>query len=274
VFQSFLELLDHSSIALLSVILAAGMAAAFVAAYLIRARQAGRSGTDQQEGYIISAVLGLLALLMGFTFSLATNRFEARRELVIEQSNAIGTAFLRAQLLEEPHRTRLSDLLIGYTDNLIALANAKPRMAPARLAADDRFLTELWAATAAAFDAIRQTPFTFALLNSINSVIDFDASRREARQIHVPTEVFAFLLVYLIVTSGLLGHLLSGWHCRIAASILLVFLAVAFVLVVDIDRPTGGGIRESQLPMEQLLRTMKGQSRAVFDHWRTGIKTH
>ena len=78
-----------------------------------------------QESYVVSAVLGLLALLLAFTFSLATDRFEARRVLVLEESNAIGTAFLRTQLLGEPHRARLSQLLIEYTDNRIVLAKAE-----------------------------------------------------------------------------------------------------------------------------------------------------
>ncbi|HPU16762.1 MAG TPA: hypothetical protein PK808_11795, partial [Polymorphobacter sp.] len=69
------------------------------------------TGIDGQEGYITSAVLGLLALLMGFTFALAVDRFETRRVLVIAEANAIGSAYLRAQLLPEPHRTRVSGLL-------------------------------------------------------------------------------------------------------------------------------------------------------------------
>ena len=102
-----------------------------------------------QEGYVVSAVLGLLAFLLGFAFSLATDRFETRRHLVLEESNAIGTAFLRAQLLGEPHRARLSDLLVRYTENKIALARAQPDQQPPLLAIDDKLITEIWAATAA-----------------------------------------------------------------------------------------------------------------------------
>ena len=77
-------------------------------------RRRGRMKTRDSgsEGYVVSATLGLLALLLGFTFSLAIQRFETRRELVLADANAIGTAYLRVQLLDEPHRSRLSGLLI------------------------------------------------------------------------------------------------------------------------------------------------------------------
>src|SRR5215469_14965767 len=82
-------------------------------------RRATRRGRVRQntafDGFIVSAVLGLLALLLGFTFSLAIQRFEERRQLVMQEANAIGTAYLRAQLLDSPHRERLSRLIVDYT---------------------------------------------------------------------------------------------------------------------------------------------------------------
>src|SRR5215469_2478248 len=82
--------------------------------------------SEGQEGYIVSGVLGLLALIMGFTLAMSVERFEARRQVVLEEANAIGTAYLRSQLLGEPHRTRLSRLLVEYTDNRLVLATADP----------------------------------------------------------------------------------------------------------------------------------------------------
>lgn len=109
------------------------LVALFVAACLGRALrpQASKDGSskdDNGEGYSVSAILGLLALLTGFTFSLTIERFETRRQLVLEHANAIGTAYLRIQLLPDPHRARLSGLINEYTGNIIALANA-PRAA-------------------------------------------------------------------------------------------------------------------------------------------------
>jgi hypothetical protein len=198
-----------------------------------------------------------------------TERFEARRLLVMEETNAIGTAYLRAQLLDEPHRARLSQLLIVYTENKIALAKAKPRTGWALLAVDDRLLTDIWAATAAAFDSIKHLDFSSAFVGSINRMIDLDATRRAARQTQVPTVVFAVLLIYMVVTAGVLGYVLSASRGRYAAGLLLLLLTMSLMLIIDIDRPTTGGINESQRPMEQLLKSLKSQPVTAYDRWRT-----
>ena len=88
---------------------------------------------DGQEGYVVSAVLGLLALMLGFTLAMAVDRYETRRALVLEEANAIGTTYLRAQLFGEPHRARLSKLLVEYNDNRLALALARRNDVPTLL---------------------------------------------------------------------------------------------------------------------------------------------
>jgi hypothetical protein len=266
-----LNWLDGAPIGLLGVLVLTGMFSAAAGGAFLRGhhkRKGKFQQADSQEGYVVSAMLGLLALLMGFTFALAVERFETRRVLVLEDSNAIGTAYLRAQLLDEPHRGRLTGLLTAYTDNLIVLAHAKRGENRELLAKDDRLLTDLWSATAAAFDSIRGLDFSSAFVTSMNTVIDLDAARRAARQAHVPTPVFAALLIYLLVTAALLGYVLLAWRTRIAGAITLALLTLSFVLVIDIDRPTSGTIRETQGPMEQLQKSLRSQPPQAFDHWR------
>src|SRR6185437_8354890 len=164
------------------------------------------SKDDHGEGYSVSAILGLLALLTGFTFSLAIQRVEERRALVLEHANAIGTAYLRVQLLPEPHHARLSGLIVAYTDNAIALAKASPRETGALVTQDNDILTQLWEATAAGYDSVKTLPFSGPFISSINSVIEDDGARRAARSAHVPIEVFAVLLIYLVGTAGVLGY--------------------------------------------------------------------
>lgn len=226
-----------------------------------------RSGEGGLEGYVVSAVLGLLALLMGFTFSLAVDRFDARRVLVLEEANAIGTAYLRAQLLEEPHRTRISQLLVNYTDNRIALGVASPDQTPPLLLENDRMLTDLWAATASAFVTIKGFDFSSEFIDSVNAVIDLDTARKTARAARVPTEVFFVLFVYLIVTGGVLGYVFVGNRGRGAAIFMLLLLTLSLLLILDIDRPNKGGIRENQGAMEQLRASFKNQPPQVFDRY-------
>ena len=227
-----------------------------------------RSDKDGGESYSVSAILGLLALLTGFTFSLAINRFETRRELVLEHANAIGTAYLRVQLLPEPHRTRLSGLIMEYTDNTVALASAPPDKTAPLLAKDDDILTRLWAATAAGYDRVQDKPFSAVLVSAINSLIDSDGARRAARVAHIPTEVIVVLLIYLICAATILGYLLKSHPGRIAGIFLILLFTLSLLLVLDIDRPTTGTIRESQRPMQDLRTSLKNQPPAVFDRWR------
>src|SRR5436190_203648 len=113
-------------------------------------RRAASEGEDAQEGYIVSGALGLLALLLGFTFAMAVDRYDNRRSLVLEEANAIGTTYLRAQLLDEPFRSRLSRLLEGYTASRIRLATADSREQRAPLMArSDDYQQPMWTETVA-----------------------------------------------------------------------------------------------------------------------------
>lgn len=225
---------------------------------------------DKSDGYIVSSTLGLLALLMGFTFSLAVDRFEARRVLVLEESNAIGTAYLRTQMLEPVDRARISKMLVDYTDNRIALAEAPIDQAPSLLARNDQMLTELWAATLAAWPSIKGLDFSSAYLDSMNNMIDLDAARKAARLARVPSAVFFVLFVYVITSAGVLGYAgANKKEGRGATAFMFILLTISLLLTLDIDRPRGGRITESQAPMERLRASLKAQPPEVFDRLST-----
>ena len=251
-------------------LLSAGLAAGLVIRHL-HDRDPRRTGKDDdgQEGYVVSAVLGLLALLLGFTFALAVDRFETRRALVLQEANAIGTAYLRTQLLPQPHRERISALLIDYTENRVALGKSSAAENSQMLARNNRIVTDLWAATAAGFQSIKGLDFSSAYIDSMNTLIDLDTSRKAARTVRVPTEVFVVLVIYLAVTAGVLGYVFAGPRGRAAAVFMLGLLWMSMLLIVDIDRPTRGGIRESQLPMQWTLQTLKTTPPATYDRWLT-----
>jgi hypothetical protein len=249
-----------------------GMCAVAYAAYVIRRRrERGReAGEDSQEGYVVSGVVGLLALLTGFTFSLAVDRFETRRHLVLEEANAIGTTYLRAQLIVDPHRSRLSDLLVRYTDNKIHLGKATRRDAEskAQLARNDALITDLWTETAASWDSIKGYDFSSSFLDSMNNLIDLDAARKASRAARVPTEVYIVLFIYLTVTAGVMGYVMRGPRGRATAAFLLGLTTLSVLLILDVDRPMSGRIIESQRPMEELQKFLAGNPPAVFDRWK------
>lgn len=224
---------------------------------------------EGKEGYVVSSVLGLLALLMGFSFALAVDRFEDRRAMVLAEANAIGTTYLRAQLLDEPHRSRISRLLVAYTDNRIAIASADTATARTMLAANDQLVTDLWTATVAAFPTMKSYDMSSAFLETMNAVIDLDAARKAGRAVHLPTEVLMVLLAYLLVSAGILGYVLVGKGGRVIAGFLLALFLMSLLLIIDIDQPTTGGIIESQEAMVKLRASLASQPPAVFDRFNT-----
>lgn len=229
----------------------------------------GETGGEGQEAYIVSAVLGLLALLMGFTFSLAVDRYETRRALVLEEANAIGTAWLRAQLLEAPHRDRIGSILVQYADNRLALSQATTfEVGEPLLEANDRMVVDLWAATDAAFPTIQGLDFSSTFLDSINHVIDLDAARKAARTVRVPPAVFLVLILYMAVSAGVMGYVLVGPRSRVSGLFLLTLMTLALALVIDIDRPVRGGVQENEGPMQDLVAFLHETRPATFDRWR------
>jgi hypothetical protein len=277
--QGFETWLSRSNLLVLGLGLFVAMCAAAVAGGFLR-RRSGKARNAEKvaeteeeggEGYVVSAVLGLLALLIGFTFSLAVDRFETRRHLVLEEANAIGTAYLRSQLLPEPHRARMTDLLARYTENRVLLAKAAPRSAAQLdlLKTNDALVTDIWAGASAAFDSVKQLPFSNIYLNTVNEVIDLDQSRKTARAARVPSEVFGILFIYMVTTAGVLGYVLKGVRGQLAAGVLLALLTLSLMLIIDINRPVSGAITESQGPMEDLQKSLLAQSPAVFDKWRS-----
>lgn len=229
----------------------------------------GRGDANKEAGgsetYIVSGVLGLLALLVGFTFSLSVDRYDTRRGLVLEEANAIGTAYLRAQLLEAPHRQRISTILTTYTENRVALAQAPRGQGWALVQENDRLIAELWDEVVAVSPQIRSYQFSGVFIESVNAVIDLDTARKVARDAHVPPSVFLLLFVYQAASAGVLGYVLSGRRSLVLTSMLFLLFTFALVLIIDIDRPDIGGVRESQRAMLMLRETLAAQPPARFD---------
>jgi hypothetical protein len=258
----------------IGVAIVVGLIAASVLGGALRRRHAriaargdgSQPSEDGETGTMISAVLGLLALLVAFTFSIALDRFDARRANVLNEANAIGTTYLRAQLLEEPHRTRISRLLIQYTDNRLTLAAAQPGPEQAAmLAINDRLIVDLWTETVAAYPSIRAIPLSHSFVETMNEMIDMDSTRKAGRQARVPAAVFMILILYQLIAAAVVNYGLTGKAGRRTAVVLSLLLAMLMVLIIDLDRPTSGGITESQEPMLQLQAFMRTSPPASFN---------
>lgn len=221
-----------------------------------------------QESYLIGGMLGVLALLLAFSFSMATERYEERRHLVVQEANAIGTSYLRAQLLDEPHRSRLSHLLVEYTDNRIALGTAPPDQIPRQLAANDELLTQIWAAVSAARDSAQAHGISVSVLTTYNELIDLDTERKVARMVRVPAPVLLLTYGFLVVMAAVLGFVLEERRAWFGACVLFLLLSLYVGMIADLNRPASGSIQESQEPMLMLKESLLKQPPQVFDRFK------
>ena len=246
------------------------LAAASVGSWLRRKHEAARADRgedkeDDKEGLVVSSVMGLLALLIGFTFSLALDRFDARRGAVVDDANTIGTTYLQTQLLDSPHRERISQLLMAYANNRLILAKAAPgAQTKSALAVNDRLITELWTEMVAAFPSIKGYDFSSTYVSSMNALIDMDAARKAARRASVPGEVFLLLFVYQLVAAGVVGHRLTGRRGRQGAAFLFFLFGLSVMVVIDLNRAVTGWVRVPQQAITDLIEFMDANPPSRF----------
>jgi hypothetical protein len=225
-------------------------------------RKVRKEGEQDTQVYtILAAILGLLGLLLAFTFSMAAARYDLRRNLVVQESNAIGTAYLRTQMLPEPHRARISELLRGYVDVRLEFYDAGVDQSKLQLAIDktEQIQAQLWKE---AVDVSTSDPRSIPaglFVASLNEVIDLHAARLAAMKNRVPEAVVDLIFIASILTFGLLGYTLGMTQHRsfIPTLLTLVLVVVIIGVIVDLDRPRRGLIRVSQESMIQLQQNIK-----------------
>lgn len=229
-------------------------------------RGEGGELTDSQQGYVVSSIFALLALLVAFTFGLAVDRYQTRRQLVVQQASTIEAVYLQAQLLGEPDRSRFSNLLVRYTENQLALARLRHDDSIARkyLAESDGLLRDIWTATVPAFERIRTIDFSSTFVGSVTDLVKVDAERKAVRRSQIPTTILVALIFYTIVAAAVLGGVMKTRKGRQFTMVLLALNILALMLVTDINRPVEGTIHEPQAPMELMLARLKSNPPAVY----------
>lgn len=202
---------------------------------------------DQVRAHITtiqSALLGLLALLIGFTFSIALSRYDARRDLVLGEANAIGTTALRAQFLPEGHSATAIGLLKDYIDTRFIYSQGhEPSDATAQA-----LLSKLWAEAVFATGQDPKSVSAGLFAQSLNEVIDFNEKRHITNRNHVPEVAFLLLFALSAVAVGFMGYGagLIGTRQRIPNAIIALSIAVVIMMIADLDRPKRGLITVDQ----------------------------
>ena len=207
-----------------------------------------------------AALLGVVGLLLAFGLAMAVGRYETRRAAVVDDANAIGTTYLRAQTLPEPLRSRSLNRLVAYTDVSLRLSRAVPGSSAARRAglAAGRLQRELWALGGRALDAAPRDSAPRLYVETLNEMIDMQTVRVAALNNRVPPAVLVLEIAGAAIALGLLGVYLAV----VGQGVLTVVLAAALVTLLllvtfDLDRPTRGIIRVPSAPLTALRVSME-----------------
>jgi hypothetical protein len=207
-----------------------------------------------------SALLGMVALILAFGLALAMGRYETRRAALVQETNAIGTTYLRAETLSEPVRTSSLSLLKDYTDASIALSDAVPGSADAGAAISEgqQIQRELWGLAGDALDGAPTASAPRLYVESLNEMIDMQTVRVAALGNRVPTPIMAVEVFGAGIALGLLGFYLSMIGRGVYAVVLAAVLVSSLILVTfDLDRPTRGWIRVPDTPLVNLRASME-----------------
>jgi hypothetical protein len=250
VFVIMIDLYDYSLLTIFLVGLAVILAAS-ESGHRFGIRAAGRGGNNVST--LESAVLGLLALIIGFTFAMALSRFEARRDAVLNEANAIGTTALRARLLPEPHRAESLKLLQEYVKIRLDITK-RPVSRTELVAAIDRsnVLQEaLWQQAKAIAAKDSGLVPTGLFIQTLNEMIDNQGKRLAAIRNRVPNIVLLSLFGLAAIAGGFAGYAsgLDARSTRLPVYIIGILVSVVILLILDLDRPSSGFIEVSQQPM-------------------------
>lgn len=208
-------------------------------------------------GSLQASILGLLALLLGFTFSMSMQRYNDRSMALIDEANAIGTSLLRTQLLNEKYRNEIDLILKEYVDLRIAIGTIDLTQVEERARYNKQtalLQNKLWNLTISITDEDPRPVTTGAFILSLNDTFDTQSKRNALLQMHVPEVVLLLLFIVFIASVGIIGYS-SGLNNRrvVMPTILIAFLISMIVfIIIDLDRPKRGLIQVNQDIMKEL----------------------
>ena len=219
---------------------------------------AGRSLAHHAEtlrepfGVVQAALLTLVGLLLAFTLAMAVTRYETRRSTVVDDSNAIGTAYLRAQTLREPMRSASLRLYPEYADASIALSNSVPGSGDAKraIARESQIQRRLWGLAGQSLSGRPVDSAPRLYVDSLNAMIDMQTTRVAAINNRVPSAISLVVVIGAAVALALMAVYLAMFSrgvvtVLLAAGLLTLLLFVTF----DLDRPARGFITVPDAPL-------------------------
>lgn len=223
---------------------------------LTRHREEANDATRTGISTLIAGMSALLAFTLGLTINMAQNRFEARRDLVVQEANAVGTAWLRARLVGQPEGDAMAALIEDYARVRLAYTAADREEAiPPLLARTNALQTEIWQ-QASLLARRMPTPVTASLVAALNDMIDASLTQRFAFANRAPAVLLLGVLVGSLLTAGAMGYLLGATGTRqvALAALGLAMWAGGILVIVDFNHARLGGIQVDPAPLEWTIQ--------------------
>ncbi|MEO7203134.1 MAG: hypothetical protein ABI431_09450 [Candidatus Tumulicola sp.] len=219
------------------------------------------SAADYPTGAVQAAAFTLMALLLGFSFSMALSRFDGRRSVTLREANSIGTTALRSDLLDVKTGDAMRKTLRSYVAARIAFAAASADVQARNRAAvtSDGLQKIMWRL---AVGAARHDPHSTLVplfVQSLNETIDLSGEQDAALRFHIPGSVLGVLVLISAVSAVLMGFGFGrkNYRGQVSTITFAVMLALALGIIVDLDRPQRGFIRVGLEPLQAVARSLR-----------------
>jgi hypothetical protein len=214
----------------------------------VRRKKADPAGAHEGLAAIDGAIFGLMGLLVAFTFSGAASRFDGRRQLIGQESNAIGTAYLRIDLLPAADQAALREDFRNYVDARLGyFRNFELNSAAAKenLEKSAALQEKIWAGAVVGCEKVNFSATTSLVLSSLNDMIDITTTRAVAFETHPPKVVYWGLGALVLASALLAGYGMGEARTRSWLHMLVyaVIMAVSVYVILDLEYPRVGLIR-------------------------------
>ena len=214
--------------------------------------------TQTHLSEVQTAIFAVLGLLLAFTFSMAVSRFDSRKQALVEETNAIGTAYLRIQLLPPGQQAAAAEHLRQYVDARLASARPNWYLDTGLRDETSRLQQGLWTQAVAAAQQDPRSVSAGLYVQSLNDMFDAQSTRDAARLNQLPATGLYLLLAISVVAVGTLGYRagLGSGRSLVGAVLLSLVIALLIGIIIDLDHPYQGLITISQQGLIQLRQSM------------------
>ncbi len=230
-----------------------------IGVFFRKKRQHSKEDEYRDLDLIVTAVLTLLALIIGFSFSMAINRYDQRKNYEEAEANAIGTEYVRADLLPAADASRVRSLLKDYLDQRVLFYRTRDERELQQINARTAQLqTELWSAVHA-LPSAQQTAVVALAVSGMNDVLNSQGYTQAAWWNRIPVGAWILMISVAICSNVLIGYgarRVDGGGTRLM--VLPLVLCIAFFLIADIDSPRRGIIRVHPQNLISLVQSLHG----------------